>query len=74
MKTVKTKDEIIEIAVTKSKTSKFKTLNKKEYIDTKIKTRLVSIELETEEIEYLMTNLDVEEIQYSEMKDLYFKR
>lgn len=74
IKTVKSKDETIEIKVTKSKTSKFKVLNKEEYIDTKIQTRLVSIELDTGEIEYLMTNLEAEEVPYSEMKDLYFKR
>lgn len=74
IKTVKSKDETIEIKVTKSKTSKFKVLNKEEYIDTEIQTRLVSIELDTGEIEYLMTNLEAEEVPYSEMKDLYFKR
>ena len=74
MKTVKKRDEIVEILVTKSKTNKFKTLNKKEYINTKIQTRLVSIELETGEIEYLMTNLEMDEVQYNEMKNLYFKR
>lgn len=74
IKTVESKDEMIEISVTKPKTNKFKILNKEEYIDTKIKTRLVSIELDTGEIEYLMTNLEVEEVPYSEMKDLYFKR
>lgn len=74
MKTVKSKDEMIEISVTKSKTNKFKILNREEYIDTKIETRLVSIELDTGEIEYLMTNLEVEEVPHSEMKDLYFKR
>lgn len=74
IKNVKSKDETIEILVTRSKTNKFKILNKEEYIDTKIQTRLVSIELDTGEIEYLMTNLEVEEVPYSEMKELYFKR
>lgn len=74
IKTVKSKDETIEISVTKNKTNKFKILNKEKYIDTKIQTRLVSIELDTGEIEYLMTNLEVEEVPYNEMKDLYFKR
>ncbi len=74
MKMVKSKDEIVEILVTKSKTNKFKTLAKEKYIDTKIQTRLVSIELDTGEIEYLMTNLEIQEVPYSQMKDLYFKR
>lgn len=74
IKTVKSKDETIEILVTKSKINKFKILNKDEYINTKIQTRVVSIELETGEIEYLMTNLEMEEVLYDEMKDLYFKR
>lgn len=74
MKTVKSNDEIIDISVTRSKTNKFKILNAQEYINTKIQTRLVSIVLDTGEIEYLMTNLDSQEIKYDEMKDLYFKR
>lgn len=74
IKNVKSNDEIIDISVTKSKTNKFKILNAQEYINTKIQTRLVSIVLDTGEIEYLMTNLDSQEIKYDEMKDLYFKR
>ncbi len=74
MKMVKSKDEKIEIIVTQSKTNKFKNLDKEKYIDTKIQTRLVSIELDTGEIEYLMTNLEIQEVPYSQMKDLYFKR
>jgi len=74
IKNVKSNDEIIDILVTKSKTNKFKILNSQEYINTKIQTRLVSIVLDTGEVEYLMTNLNSEEIKYDEMKDLYFKR
>lgn len=38
------------------------------------KERLVQVELDTGEIEYLITNLSQEEVEYEKMKELYYER
>ena len=74
IKRSQTKDEMINIAVTKSRVNAFKILEKESYINTQINVRLVNIPLDTEEVEHLITNLPIEEVGYKLMSDLYFSR
>jgi hypothetical protein len=71
----KTNDEKIKIEITKSRLKNIEKEQQKIYLEKKYKEeRLVQIELDTGEIEYLITNLSEEEAPYAEMKELYYKR
>jgi hypothetical protein len=71
----KTNDEKINIKITKARLKNIEQEQQKIYLEKEYKEeRLVQIELDTGEIEYLITNLSVQEAPYAEMKDLYYKR
>lgn len=74
LKSANSKDEIIKIQVTKSRSNNFKVLDKKQYVDKVIEERLLKIELDTGELEYLITNLTEKEVKYEQMSELYYKR
>lgn len=71
----KSKDENIEINITKSRLKNFNKDEVSKYLSMEYKTeRLVQIELKTDEIEYLITNLTKDEVEYDKMKNLYYTR
>lgn len=69
-------DEWIEINVTGNRLGKIRNEEMKRELKEKktIKVRICKIELESGEIEYLLTNISEEEITLEEMKEVYFKR
>jgi len=71
----KTDDENIQVKITKARLNKVPKEKQKEYLEQEYKeVRLVKVELDTGEIEYLITNLSKEEVSYEEMKALYYQR
>jgi len=70
-----TKDEEIEINITKYRLKNVDSEEQEQYLAQKTKrVRLVQVELDTGEIEYLITNIASSEISYNEMKAFYYKR
>jgi len=68
-------DENIDIICTTTRLKNLTKEKKKEYLEKgSITVRLAQVELDTGEIEYLVTNVDKEEIAYEKMKELYYKR
>jgi hypothetical protein len=74
IKEAKTKDEMIDIKVTKSRTNAFKILESQHHLGKIISVRLVNVLLDTNEIEHLVTNLVPSEFSYEQMSQLYFSR
>lgn len=75
LKSARSNDENIDIKITKSRLKNIEEEKKKEYLKREYKTeRLVQVELDTGEIEYLITNLTPEEVPYKKMKELYYER
>lgn len=70
----KTRDEYVEIEITKARAKELKYQRTPIQIGTKIKLRVLRVELESGEIEVLITNLSQDELVYEEAKQLYFKR
>ena len=70
-----TNDELINIEITKARMKGIGKDKQKAYLLQEFKTeRLVCVELDTEEKEYLLTNLDNQEVPYEKMKELYRQR
>ena len=75
MALAKTNDEKIKIEITKARLKNIDKNQQMFYLKKKYKEeRLVQIELDTGEIEYLITSLSEDEAPYEEMKELYYKR
>lgn len=72
---VKSNDETIKLKITKQRLKNIEEEKQKEYLKRKFKEeRLVKVELDTGEIEYLITNLSIEEMPQEKMKELYYER
>lgn len=68
-------DENINIKITKARLKNIEEEKQKEYLKKEYKKeRLVQVELDTGEIEYLITNLTPEEVPHEKMKELYYER
>ena len=75
LKSAKSQDENINIKITKARLKNMEEERQKEYLKKQYKKeRLVQVELDTGEIEYLITNLRQEEVAYEKMKELYYER
>lgn len=75
LKSAKSPDENINIKITKARLKNMEEERQKEYLKKQYKKeRLVQVELDTGEIEYLITNLRQEEVAYEKMKELYYER
>lgn len=75
LKSAKTQDEYIDIKITKARLKNIEEEQQEEYLKRQYKKeRLVQVELDTGEIEYLITNLNLEEVPYEKMKELYYER
>ncbi len=75
LKSAKSQDENIDIKITKARLKNMEEEQQKEYLKKQYKKeRLVQVELDTGEIEYLITNLSQEEVGYEKMKELYYER
>lgn len=75
LKSAKSKDEYIDIKITKARLKNIEEEQQKEYLKRQYKKeRLAQVELDTGEIEYLITNLGQEEVPYEKMKELYYER
>lgn len=70
----KTRDEYVEIEITKVRAKQLKKHGTPIQAGTIIKVRVLKVELKNGETEILVTNLAPEELSYEESKDLYFKR
>jgi len=69
------KDEVIEIKITRARMKGVDKDKQKAYLLQGFKSeRLVQVELDTGDIEYLLTNLSSQEVSSEEMKDLYWQR
>lgn len=68
-------DTTIAIKVTKARLKKVSPEKQLEYLKSPTKqVRLVQIELDSGEVEYLITNIPAEVVPYEEMKTFYFQR
>lgn len=74
VRNTKTKDEIVEIVITKERAKGCRKRGKLIPAGTSIKLRVLKVMLDSGEIETLITDLDENELTYEESKDLYFKR
>lgn len=75
LKSAKSEDEYIDIKITKVRLKNIEEEQKREYLKRQHKKeRLVQVELDTGEKEYLITNLSQEEVPYEKMKELYYER
>lgn len=75
LKSAKSQDEYIDIKITKARLKNIEEEQQKEYLKRQYKKeRLAQVELDTGEIEYLITNLGQEEVPYEKMKELYYER
>lgn len=75
LKSAKSQDEYIDIKITKARLKNIEEEQQKEYLKMQYKKeRLAQVELDTGEIEYLITNLGQEEVPYEKMKELYYER
>ena len=75
VQSAKSNDEEIEIKVTKARLMKVDADEKEIYLAQKSKkVRLVKVELDTGEIEYLITNIPASDVSYKEMKEFYYQR
>lgn len=70
----KTRDEYVEIEITKERAKELRKKGTPIPTGTLIKLRVLKIELKNGEIEVLITNLSHDELSYEEAKELYFKR
>jgi hypothetical protein len=70
----KTSDEYIEVVITKERLRRLKKQGIKMPIGSTLKLRVFKVELDSGEIEILVTNLNDDELKYEESKELYFKR
>lgn len=74
VRNTKTRDEIVEIVITKERARGCRKRGKFIPAGTSIKLRVLKIMLDSGEIETLITDLDENELSYEESKELYFKR
>jgi hypothetical protein len=75
VQSAKSNDEEIEIKVTKARLKNVDDDELESYLARKSKKeRLVKVELDTGEIEYLITNIPANEVPYEEMKAFYYQR
>ena len=71
----KTKDEEIEIQITKARLKNVEEDEQMIYLAQKVKkVRLVQVELDSGDMEFLITNISSDEIPYDEMKAFYYQR
>ena len=71
---IKTNDEDVEIVVTKERAKGYRKRGHSIPVGTVVKLRALKVELDTGEIEVLVTNLTQEELKHDESKELYSKR
>ena len=75
IQSTKSNDEYIEIQVTKARLKNVEKEEQEIYLTRKTKReRLVKVELDTGEIEYLITNIPASDVPYDEMKAFYYQR
>ena len=71
----KTMDEEIEIKITKARLKNVDSEEQTQYLAQKVKrARLVRVELDTGEVEHLITNIASSEVPYDEMNAFYYQR
>ena len=75
IQSAETRDEEIEIKITKARLRNVDSEEQAQYLAQKVKVaRLVQVELDTGEVEYLITNIASDEVPYDEMKAFYYQR
>lgn len=75
-KLMKTNDEVMDLELNTTRLKKIHDKDLKEELKNvkKLKTRFIKVELDSNEIEYLISNVPQEIITEEEMKEAYFKR
>jgi hypothetical protein len=75
IQSAKTGDEEIEIKITKARLKNVDSEEQAQYLAQKVKrVRLVQVELDSGEVEHLITNMASTEVPYDEMKAFYYQR